>query len=131
MKHRKMIEAFNLLKEEEGAQFVVREAQWKQLVKLVAPDTSNSHRELLLRISDDEQKGFIGEQWGTAMLKGLGRSLMLQGFWHWDLWSVTEPEGLQAPLPASLQIAEVLKGCSFCLCCSLCHVCCGQLFLAI
>ncbi|XP_040467742.1 mitotic checkpoint serine/threonine-protein kinase BUB1 [Falco naumanni] len=62
MKHRKMIEAFNLLKEEEGAQFVVREARWKQLVKLVAPDTSNSHRELLLRISDDEQKGFIDKK---------------------------------------------------------------------
>lgn len=59
MKHRKMIEAFNLLKEEEGAQFVVREACWKQLVKLVAPDISNSHRELLLCISDNEQKGFI------------------------------------------------------------------------
>ncbi|XP_075353184.1 mitotic checkpoint serine/threonine-protein kinase BUB1 [Mycteria americana] len=62
MKHRKMIEAFNLLKEEEGAQFVVREARWKQLVKLVAPDISNSHRELLLRISDDEQKGFIDKK---------------------------------------------------------------------
>ncbi|KAM9562192.1 two pore channel protein 2-like [Guaruba guarouba] len=62
MKRRKMIEAFNLLKEEEGAQFVVREARWKQLVKLVAPDTSNSHRELLLHISDDEQKGFIDKK---------------------------------------------------------------------
>uniref|UniRef100_A0A8B9C4P4 BUB1 mitotic checkpoint serine/threonine kinase n=1 Tax=Anser brachyrhynchus TaxID=132585 RepID=A0A8B9C4P4_9AVES len=62
MKHRKMIEAFNLLKEEEGAQPVVREARWKQLVKLVAPDISNSHRELLLRISDDEQKGFIDKK---------------------------------------------------------------------
>ncbi|XP_065595546.1 uncharacterized protein LOC136050543 [Cyrtonyx montezumae] len=62
MKRRKMIEAFNLLKEEEGTQFVVREAQWKQLVKLVAPDISNSHRELLLRISDDEQKGFIDKK---------------------------------------------------------------------
>ncbi|XP_053829806.1 mitotic checkpoint serine/threonine-protein kinase BUB1 [Vidua macroura] len=62
MKRRKMIEAFNLLKEEEGEQFVVREARWKQLVKLVAPDTSNSHRELLLRISDDEQKGFIDKK---------------------------------------------------------------------
>uniref|UniRef100_A0A8C6IZ82 Ion transport domain-containing protein n=1 Tax=Melopsittacus undulatus TaxID=13146 RepID=A0A8C6IZ82_MELUD len=50
MKRRKMIE------------FVVREARWKQLVKLVAPDTSNSHRELLLRISDDEQKGFIDKK---------------------------------------------------------------------
>eukprot|EP00076_Gallus_gallus_P018646 XP_015138848.1 two-pore calcium channel 3 isoform X1 [Gallus gallus] len=62
MKRRKMIEAFNLLKEEEGTQFVVREAMWKQLVKLVAPDISNSHRELLLRISDDEQKGFIDKK---------------------------------------------------------------------
>ncbi|XP_041273127.1 mitotic checkpoint serine/threonine-protein kinase BUB1 [Onychostruthus taczanowskii] len=62
MKRRKMIEAFNLLKEEEGEQFVVREARWKQLVKLVAPDTSNSHRELLLRISDDEQKGFVDKK---------------------------------------------------------------------
>ncbi|XP_009884299.1 PREDICTED: two pore calcium channel protein 1-like [Charadrius vociferus] len=62
MKHRKMIEAFNLLKEEEGAQFVIREARWKQLVKLVAPDISNSHRELLLRISDDEQKGFVDKK---------------------------------------------------------------------
>ncbi|XP_031960277.1 two pore calcium channel protein 1-like isoform X4 [Corvus moneduloides] len=62
MKRRKMIEAFNLLKEKEGEQFVVREARWKQLVKLVAPDTSSSHRELLLRISDDEQKGFVDKK---------------------------------------------------------------------
>ncbi|KAM9382157.1 two pore channel protein 2-like [Phaethornis superciliosus] len=62
MKRRKMTEAFNLLKEEEGAQFVVREARWKQLVKLVSPDISNSHRELLLRISDDEQKGFVDKK---------------------------------------------------------------------
>lgn len=87
MKRRKMIEAFNLLKEEEGTQFVVREAQWKQLVKLVAPDISNSHRELLLRISDDEQKGFIGEQWGllcawTGEEPGI-RSLV-PGFCHWN-----------------------------------------------
>uniref|UniRef100_A0A8C3TT85 Ion transport domain-containing protein n=1 Tax=Catharus ustulatus TaxID=91951 RepID=A0A8C3TT85_CATUS len=62
MKRRKMVEAFNLLKEQEGEQFVVKEAQWKQLVKLVAPDTSSSHRELLLRISDDEQKGFVDKK---------------------------------------------------------------------
>lgn len=88
MKRRKMIEAFNLLKEEEGTQFVVREALWKQLVKLVAPDISNSHRELLLRISDDEQKGFIGEQCGPPC-SGTGeepgvRSLV-PGLCHWDL----------------------------------------------
>lgn len=88
MKRRKMVEAFNLLKEEEGEQFVVKEARWKQLVKLVAPDTSNSHRELLLRISDDEQKGFVGERWGLA------RSLIIQGAWSWDFGSVMAPEGL-------------------------------------
>lgn len=30
---------------------------------------------------------------------------MLQGFWHWHSWSVMDPEGLQALLLASLQIA--------------------------
>lgn len=42
-----------------------------------------------------------------------------------------DPEGLQAPLPASLQIALVLKGCSFCLCCNLRYVRCGWLFVAV
>lgn len=102
MKRRKMIEAFNLLKEEEGTQFVVREALWKQLVKLVAPDISNSHRELLLRISDDEQKGFIGEQCsplcsGTGEEPGV-RSL-IPGLCHWDSWCVMDREGLLLPSP--------------------------------
>uniref|UniRef100_A0ACB8G9F8 Uncharacterized protein n=1 Tax=Sphaerodactylus townsendi TaxID=933632 RepID=A0ACB8G9F8_9SAUR len=59
MKRRKMIEAFNLLKIKEGTEFVVTEDTWKSLIKLVAPDISTSHRELLLRISDEEQKGHV------------------------------------------------------------------------
>lgn len=108
MKHRKMIEAFNLLKEEEGAQFVVREARWRQLVKLVAPDISKSHQELLLRISDDEQKGFVGEQWqGHCCAQGIGeeprvKSLMFQGFWL-VVWNGPR-ETIRAPLLASHQI---------------------------
>ncbi|KAJ1153083.1 hypothetical protein NDU88_005850 [Pleurodeles waltl] len=60
MKHRKMVDAFNILKVKEVQEFVIKQAQWNRLVKLVAPDISNSHRELLLRVSDDEQKGYIG-----------------------------------------------------------------------
>ncbi|CAM4652963.1 unnamed protein product [Lepidochelys kempii] len=62
MKRHKMVEAFNILKVKEGTEFVVKEAQWKQLVKLVAPDISTSHRELLLRVSDDEQKGYVDKK---------------------------------------------------------------------
>lgn len=126
-----MIEAFNLLKEEEGAQFVVREARWKQLVKLVAPDISNSHRELLLRISDDEQKSFIGEQWVPAMLEGLGRRPRSGALRVLTLELVicNGPRGSR-PL-FLLQSDKVLKTYSFCLCCSLCQVCYGQLFMAI
>lgn len=130
MKHRKMIEAFNLLKEEEGAQPVVREARWKQLVKLVAPDISNSHRELLLRISDDEQKGFIGEQWGLlcsgsgkepggqepADLRVLALDLVCNG-----------PRGtLVCSSCFPLQITEALRG----FLPSACAVSGGQLFMA-
>ncbi|XP_029450184.1 two pore calcium channel protein 1-like isoform X2 [Rhinatrema bivittatum] len=59
MKRRKMVDAFNILKVKENSEFVVKEARWKQLVKLVAPDISNAHRELLLRVSDDEQTGHV------------------------------------------------------------------------
>nr|XP_006116320.1 two pore calcium channel protein 1-like [Pelodiscus sinensis] len=62
MKRRKMVEAFNILKVKEGPEFVVKEAQWKELVKRVAPDISTSHRELLLRVSDDEQKGYVDKK---------------------------------------------------------------------
>ncbi|XP_077192068.1 two pore calcium channel protein 1-like [Paroedura picta] len=62
MKRRKMVEAFNLLKVKEGTEFVIKEDQWKNLIKLVAPDISTSHRELLLRISDEEQKGHVDKK---------------------------------------------------------------------
>ncbi|XP_048452816.1 two pore segment channel 3 isoform X2 [Rhincodon typus] len=62
MKHRKMIEAFNLLKITNGTEFVVPDSHWRQLVKLVAPEIPSSHRELLWRVSDDEQKGFVGRE---------------------------------------------------------------------
>ncbi|XP_069743761.1 two pore segment channel 3 isoform X2 [Narcine bancroftii] len=62
LKHRKMIEAFNLMKTKNGTEFVVLEEHWRQLVKLVAPEIPSSHRELLWRVLDDEQKGFIGRE---------------------------------------------------------------------
>ncbi|XP_053567920.1 two pore calcium channel protein 1 [Bombina bombina] len=62
IKRRKMVNAFNALKVKEGSEFVITESRWKQLVKLVAPDISNSHRELLLQISDDNHKGHVGKQ---------------------------------------------------------------------
>ncbi|KAM5253135.1 two pore channel protein 2-like isoform 2-T2 [Hipposideros larvatus] len=55
----KMIEAFNILKVKVGTEFVVKEAQWKRLAKVVVPDISTSHLELLLRISDEGQKGHV------------------------------------------------------------------------
>ncbi|XP_053316776.1 two pore channel protein 1-like [Spea bombifrons] len=62
MKRRKMMEAFGAVKVKEGSEFVVPEARWKHLVKLVAPDISNSHRELLLRVSADENTGHVGKE---------------------------------------------------------------------
>lgn len=62
LKRHKMIEAFNILKVKVGTEFVVKEAQWRQLAKIVAPDISSSHLELLLRISDEGQKGYVGKK---------------------------------------------------------------------
>uniref|UniRef100_A0A4W2CY06 Ion transport domain-containing protein n=1 Tax=Bos indicus x Bos taurus TaxID=30522 RepID=A0A4W2CY06_BOBOX len=59
LKHHKMTEAFNILKVKVGTEFVVKEARWRRLVKVVAPDVSSSHLELLLRISDEGQKGHV------------------------------------------------------------------------
>ncbi|XP_059973175.1 two pore calcium channel protein 1-like isoform X2 [Mesoplodon densirostris] len=59
LKRHKMIEAFNILKVKVGTEFVVKEAQWRQLAKIVAPDISSSHLELLLRISDEGQRGYV------------------------------------------------------------------------
>ena len=63
-----MTEAFNILKVKVGTEFVVKEARWRRLVKVVAPDISSSH---LLRISDEGQKGHVGKkpQWEVG---GLG-----------------------------------------------------------
>ncbi|KAG8509720.1 Two pore calcium channel protein 2 [Galemys pyrenaicus] len=60
LKRYKMMEAFNFLNVEVGTEFVVTEARWKQLVKVVAPDITSSHMELLLRICDEERKGHVG-----------------------------------------------------------------------
>ncbi|KAG8123127.1 hypothetical protein E2320_018528 [Naja naja] len=62
MKRHKMIEAFNLLKVKEKDEFVIQQDKWKILVKMVAPHISASHRELLLRISDEEQKGYVDKK---------------------------------------------------------------------
>uniref|UniRef100_A0A8C5QY08 Ion transport domain-containing protein n=1 Tax=Leptobrachium leishanense TaxID=445787 RepID=A0A8C5QY08_9ANUR len=62
MKRRKMMEAFNALKVKEGSELVIPEARWKRLVKLVAPDISKSHRELLLRVSNEDNTGYVGKE---------------------------------------------------------------------
>lgn len=62
-----MIEAFNILKVKVGTEFVVKEAQWKRLAKVVVPDISTSHLELLLRISDEGQKGHVGKELGPLI----------------------------------------------------------------
>ncbi|EHA99036.1 Two pore calcium channel protein 2 [Heterocephalus glaber] len=59
LKRHKMIQAFNILKVKVGTEFVVKEAAWKQLAKVVTPDISSSHLELLLRISDEGQQGIF------------------------------------------------------------------------
>lgn len=59
LKRHKMIEAFNILKVKVGTQFVVTEAQWKRLARIVMPHISSPHLELLLRISDEGQKGHV------------------------------------------------------------------------
>ncbi|XP_006156692.1 two pore calcium channel protein 1-like [Tupaia chinensis] len=59
LKRHKMIEAFNILKVKVGTEFVVTEDVWKRLAKVVVPDISSSHLELLLRISDEGQKGHV------------------------------------------------------------------------
>ena len=64
-----MIEAFNILKVKVGTEFVVTEAQWKRLAKIVMPHISSPHLELLLRISDEGQKGHVGKKpWPLTFL---------------------------------------------------------------
>lgn len=57
-----MVRAFALLQEQrqEGGEPVVSQASWNQLVRLVQPDISNAHRELLWSVSDDQNQGCIG-----------------------------------------------------------------------
>ncbi|XP_077138991.1 two pore channel protein 2-like isoform X2 [Ranitomeya variabilis] len=62
MKRRKMADAFNALKVQEGSEFVISESTWLKLVKLVAPDISNSHRELLLRVSKEDNQRYVGKE---------------------------------------------------------------------
>ena len=61
-KRHKMVRAFAVLQEqrEEGGEPVVSQANWNQLVRLVQPDLSNAHRELLWSVSDDKNQGCIG-----------------------------------------------------------------------
>uniref|UniRef100_A0A8D2CPS5 Ion transport domain-containing protein n=1 Tax=Sciurus vulgaris TaxID=55149 RepID=A0A8D2CPS5_SCIVU len=59
LKRHKMVEAFHLLKVKVGPESVVTEAVWKRLARAVAPGISSSHLELLLRISDEGQKGHV------------------------------------------------------------------------
>ncbi|XP_035515599.1 two pore segment channel 3 [Morone saxatilis] len=62
-KRHKMARAFAVLQEqrEEGGQPVVSQANWNQMVRLVQPDISNAHRELLWRVADDKNQGYIGK----------------------------------------------------------------------
>ncbi|XP_047601587.1 two pore calcium channel protein 1-like isoform X1 [Lutra lutra] len=59
LKRHKMMEAFNILKVKVGSEFVVMEAQWRRLARTVMPHISSPHLELLLRISDEGQKGYV------------------------------------------------------------------------
>lgn len=62
-KRHKMVRAFAVLQEqrEEGGEPVVSQANWNQVVRLVQPDISNAHRELLWSVSDDNNQGCIGK----------------------------------------------------------------------
>lgn len=58
----KMARAFAVLQErQEGAEPVVIQERWNQLVRLVRPDISNAHRELLWMVCDDKNQGAIGK----------------------------------------------------------------------
>nr|XP_019964000.1 PREDICTED: two pore calcium channel protein 2-like [Paralichthys olivaceus] len=62
-KRHKMVRAFAVLQEPrgEGVEPVVTQADWNQVVRLVQPDISNAHRELLWSVSDNKNQGFIGK----------------------------------------------------------------------
>ncbi|XP_067115529.1 two pore segment channel 3 [Osmerus mordax] len=61
-KRHKMVRAFGQLQERQGEEEpVVTQACWNQLVRLVQPDISNAHRELLWNVCDDGNQGCIGK----------------------------------------------------------------------
>ncbi|XP_014844575.1 PREDICTED: two pore calcium channel protein 1-like [Poecilia mexicana] len=62
-KRHKMARAFGVLQEqrEEGGPPVVSHENWNKLVQQARPDISSAHRELLWRVCDDGNQGFIGK----------------------------------------------------------------------
>lgn len=62
-KRHKMVRAFSVLQEQRDgeAEPVVSQANWNQVVRLVQPDISNAHRELLWSVSDPKGHGCIGK----------------------------------------------------------------------
>ncbi|KAG7492981.1 hypothetical protein MATL_G00019890 [Megalops atlanticus] len=60
-KRNKMVRAFRVLQETWGGEPRVTQARWNQLVRMVQPGLSNSHRELLWCVSDVDKKGYIGK----------------------------------------------------------------------
>ncbi|XP_038133954.1 two pore segment channel 3 isoform X2 [Cyprinodon tularosa] len=62
-KRHKMARAFGVLQEQrEGSgPPVVSHENWTKLVRQVRPDISDPHRELLWRVCDDDNQGFIGK----------------------------------------------------------------------
>lgn len=61
-KRHKMARAFAVLQErpEDGGEPLVSRASWSRLVRLVQPDISHAHTELLWSVSDDRDRGAIG-----------------------------------------------------------------------
>ncbi|KAI4586979.1 hypothetical protein MJG53_004766 [Ovis ammon polii x Ovis aries] len=80
LKRHKMTEAFNILKVKVGTEFVVKEARWRRLVKVVAPGISSSHLELLLRISDEGQTGHVVYQFQE---ESRGRRIQMEWIFVW------------------------------------------------
>ncbi|XP_036389111.1 two pore segment channel 3 [Megalops cyprinoides] len=60
-KRYKMVRAFRVLQETWGGEPGITQARWNQLVRMVQPGLSNSHRELLWCVSDVDKKGYIGK----------------------------------------------------------------------
>ncbi|XP_060951799.1 two pore segment channel 3 [Limanda limanda] len=62
-KRHKMVRAFAVLQEPrgEGLEPGVTQVNWNQVVRLVRPDMSTAHRELLWSVSDNQNQGFIGK----------------------------------------------------------------------